>query len=221
MEMEYYSQARREIIPFLPAGTCGLRVLDVGCGAGATGALVKQKVPGAHVTGVELFPAAAEKARGHIDEVHLANLDEVSSLPFAERSFDLILCLDVLEHLVDPWTWLQRLRGLLKEDGTILVSVPNTRHLKVLAPLVLRGRWDYEENGGLLDKTHLRFFTRASAIGLVEGAGLKVTRITHTGMATGSKTFWMNACTLGLAKNFLVAGYLIEARVPQIRRGKN
>lgn len=216
MEMEYYSQPRREILPFLPKGD-GLRVLDVGCGAGVTGALVKKARPDAHVTGVELFPDAAARARTVIDEVHVLNLDEASSLPFSPQTFDLVLCLDVLEHLVDPWTWLSRLRALAKPGGTILVSLPNTRHLKVVLPLILRGQWKYEAEGGLLDKTHLRFFTRASAIALVEGAGLEVARIAHTGMAPGSKTFWMNIFTLGLAKNFLVAGYLIEARLPKAR----
>lgn len=217
MEMEYYSQARHEILPFLPRGE-GLRVLDVGCGAGVTGALVKRTLPSAHVTGVELFSDAAAKARQVIDEAHVLDLDRADALPFPTRTFDLILCLDVLEHLVDPWAWLKKLRSHLSEDGTILVSLPNTRHLKVVAPLLFRGQWRYEDNGGLLDKTHLRFFTKESGIALVKSAGLEISSVSHTGMGPGSKTWWMNLFTLGLLKNFLVAGYLIQARQPRIGR---
>jgi SAM-dependent methyltransferase len=94
-------------------------------------------------------------------------LDEL--LPDIDGRYDTVLLLDVLEHLVDPWAVLGRCRRLLSEDGRALLSIPNVAHWSVRRDL-LRGRWRYQESG-LLDRTHLRFFTRATARGLIAESG--------------------------------------------------
>ena len=140
-------------------------VLDVGCGSGLNGAAAKRR--GAHVTGVEIEPAAAAQARTRLDTVHTGDL---FTAPL--ESYDLILLADVLEHLVDPAAALRHLLPHLDDGGHVIASLPNvaawTNRLSLLA-----GRWDYQPSG-ILDETHLRFFTLRSAVRLLEEAGLEV-----------------------------------------------
>lgn len=92
---------------------------------------------------------------------------------FDKASFDYIVCADVLEHLIDPWKVLTELVTYLKPSGRLVVSIPNVRHWSVWFPLILRGRWEYRDVG-IMDKTHLRFFTRVTGVKLIEGASSKV-----------------------------------------------
>jgi hypothetical protein len=94
----------------------------------------------------------------------------------ATEPFDCIVFNDVLEHMIDPWSVLATTRSLLSARGVVVASIPNIRHVSVLLPLLVRGRWSYME-WGVLDRTHLRFFTRRSMISMFEGAGYRVTHI--------------------------------------------
>jgi SAM-dependent methyltransferase len=204
----YFAAARRDIEPLLPAH-CP-RVLELGCGAGATLAWLKGAGRAGYTVGVEIFPAAAEQARAVVDEVICRDFER-ADIPQDTERFDLILCLDVLEHLVDPWQTIDRLvRHYLAVGGTILVSVPNVRHYSVLLPLALRGRWDYT-NHGLLDRTHLRFFTHASALQLLQHPLLGAPRCLRPGFAPGSAKALFSALTLGLLREFLAFHYLVSA----------
>ena len=93
-----------------------------------------------------------------------------------DRSFDCIVFNDVLEHLADPQSALGAARGSLTAIGSVIASVPNVRHFTVTVPLVLYGRWTYRDRG-ILDRTHLRFFTRSSLIGLFDASGYLVDRV--------------------------------------------
>lgn len=204
---DYYGTARTEILPLLPEKL--ERVLDVGCGSGATGAFLKQSRGARHVTGVEVMPAAAAEARKILDQVHLLDLN-AGGLANLTGEFDLILCLDVLEHLVDPWAELKRIASHLAPGGTIIVSVPNLRHFKTSLPLLFAGEFRYETSG-VRDSTHLRFFTRKSAIALVEQTGLRITKVQHTGRPKFSKTWLLNLATLGLFREFFDFQYMVSA----------
>ena len=174
----YYGFVRREIQPLLPPG--GGHVLEVGCGQGATLAWLREAGFAARTTGIELDPDAAAVARGHVD--HLIEGDaEAAIASLAAESVDLALCLDVLEHLVDPWRAMARLARALRPGGRVIVSVPNIRHYSVTLPLLWSGRWQYEE-AGILDRTHLRFFSRAGAQGLLTQAGLAPAGHVDTGL---------------------------------------
>lgn len=174
---DYYNNARTEIADFLPEKLD--KILDVGCGAGTTVGWIRQNRRCVWIGGVELHPDAAAKARGKLDSLYEGSIEEID-LPIEENSLDLILCLDILEHLVDPWSVTCRLQKLLKPGGSMIASIPNVRSKKVILPLLFKGKWDYQEFG-ILDKTHLRFFTRDSAISMLEAAGLKVDKIDVTG----------------------------------------
>jgi 2-polyprenyl-3-methyl-5-hydroxy-6-metoxy-1,4-benzoquinol methylase len=146
-------------------------VLDVGCAAGDTAeALVAR---GCTVSGVDIDAEAAESARDVLDELVIANIDRNPlSEHFKAESFDAIIFGDVLEHLVDPWATLRDAATLLRPEGRILVSIPNVAHAAVRLAL-LHGNWDYTDKG-LLDRTHLRFFTLETVCELLEGAGLQI-----------------------------------------------
>jgi SAM-dependent methyltransferase len=146
-------------------------VLDVGCAAGDTAeALVAR---GCTVSGVDIDAEAAEPARPVLAELVIADIDrDPLSQHFKAESFDAIIFGDVLEHLVDPWAALRDAATLLRPEGRILVSIPNVAHAAVRLAL-LQGRWDYTEKG-LLDRTHLRFFTLDSVCELLESAGLVI-----------------------------------------------
>lgn len=153
------------------------RVLDVGCATGFLGkALAAQ---GCSVSGIEFDPLAAAEARDHLDVVIEAdlNVSPIGDL-FPGQHFDAIVFGDILEHLVDPDAVLRSAIPLLAAGGAVVISVPNVTHGSVRLAL-LQGRWDYRETG-LLDRTHLRFFTRKSTLRMVGDAGLHVTSLWGT-----------------------------------------
>jgi 2-polyprenyl-3-methyl-5-hydroxy-6-metoxy-1,4-benzoquinol methylase len=172
---QYHDNPRVEIAGFIQEGP--RLVLDVGCGGGATGRIIKQKFPGARVVGIESNPRAAERAQEFLDDVICAPIDTAQVLERLKGArADLVLLLDVLEHLYDPWRSLLRVREWLAPGTRVLASVPNVRNLVTLDSLAA-GRWEYEPNG-VLDITHLRFFTRASLRELFEETGYTISRLT-------------------------------------------
>jgi SAM-dependent methyltransferase len=150
----------------------GARVLDVGCATGYLAAELARR--GCRVTGVEADPLVADRARVHCEAVVIGDVedDDCRRALAALAPFDVVLCGDVLEHLRDPWSALAALAALAARDGRVVLSVPNVAHWTGRRALV-RGRFPYAEHG-LFDRTHLRFFTRASARDLAQGAGLRV-----------------------------------------------
>ena len=151
----------------------GRKVLDVGCGAGAMGQAIAAL--GNDVTGVDLAADAVAIARTRVARVIEGDVTDVDGVAReAGTGFDLIVFADVLEHLVEPGAVLARYRTLLAPAGRVLVSVPNVAAWTVRLSLAC-GRFEYSESG-ILDRTHLRFFTRASARRMIETAGFAVAR---------------------------------------------
>jgi len=147
------------------------RVLDLGVADGSVAAILNDM--GCQVWGVELDPEAAEAARSVCQEVVVADLNTLELAEhFGEQQFDVVLMLDILEHLSDPATVLGRVKPVVAEGGWGIVSLPNVAHLSVRLAL-LNGRFSYTEMG-LLDRTHLRFFTRASIEELFDSADLVI-----------------------------------------------
>lgn len=171
----YFAKARTEIEPLLPRpAESALHVLEIGCSEGHTLEWLKNTGRFAWAAGVEPY-AELRATPGTVD--HFFKLDIEQAVPDLQpASVDLILCLDVLEHLVDPWKTLRRLDAFLKPGGMWIISVPNIRNYHILSDLAFKGRFDYADDG-ILDRTHLRFFTRSSAIRLAETTGAKVQQI--------------------------------------------
>ena len=168
---EYFGRSRAEILPFVPA-QCR-RLLDVGCGAGEFGSLVK-RTRHIEVWGVEPVRSAAAKASDRLDKVINGMFETKLELP--EANFDCVVFNDVLEHMVEPEQALRYAKGLLSEGGVVVASIPNIRYLGVVSRLVFDARWDYE-GSGVLDKTHLRFFTKSSIWKLFRSEGYLVETI--------------------------------------------
>jgi 2-polyprenyl-3-methyl-5-hydroxy-6-metoxy-1,4-benzoquinol methylase len=150
----------------------GARVLDVGCATGYIAARLTAR--GCSVTGFERDPIASVAAEEHCETVIVGDIESPEDRRALPRDFDVVLLGDVLEHLVDPWETLRFVGGLLATSGVVVASIPNVAAWTVRLSL-LRGRFDYAEQG-LLDRTHLRFFTRAAAHELVRGAGFAIER---------------------------------------------
>jgi 2-polyprenyl-3-methyl-5-hydroxy-6-metoxy-1,4-benzoquinol methylase len=165
----YYKSARPDILPLVP--TEARRVLEVGCGVGQLGQALKEQ--GKEVVGIELNQDAARIAAAVLDRVICAPVESVA-LDELDPPYDCVIFGDILEHLVDPWTTLRRFATLLASEGRIVASLPNVGHWSVIAGL-LRGRWEYRDRG-LLDRTHLRFFTWRSIVALFIQADLVIER---------------------------------------------
>ncbi len=162
----------------------GQRVLEVGCAGGhVTEHLVER---GNEVVGVELDPDAAEQARRFAAEVHVADIDLVPVSSLVTGPFDVAVLGDVLEHLRDPVAALRDVVGVLAENGRLVVSLPNVAHIDVRAMLLL-GEWHYQDVG-VLDRTHLRWFTRESVRELLAEVGFVATAVERVRVPyTGSK----------------------------------
>ena len=167
----YYRSPRREMLPFVPE--TARRVLDVGCGAREFGRQLKLR--GAErVVGIEIVDRAWEMAKRVLDDALLGNIEEME-LPFADESFDCICFTDVLEHLRDPGSVLKKIQRVLAPDGRVVVSLPNARFYQVVGMLAC-GRWEYQD-AGILDRTHLRFFTPTDAQFMFQEAGYEVEQL--------------------------------------------
>lgn len=169
-DSSYYRHTRDDIAKLLPGRAT--RIVDVGCGAGATLRWLQTIYPGAHTIALEGNPDLRDELSHNAAEAHI--LDVSQDIPELGRP-DLVLLLDVLEHLSDPVTVLKRFVAQLSEDGTVIVSLPNVAHLSVALPLLLRGEFTYRD-AGILDRTHLRFFDMTSSVELLTVAGLRVDR---------------------------------------------
>ncbi len=170
----YYRQVRPEIARLISGHPS--RILEVGCANGAFKGNITW--PCAY-SGVEPFPEAAQAARENGITVYEGNYEAVASA-IPEGAFDLIICNDVMEHMADPWSFLADIRKKLAVGGEVIGSVPNVRYLLNLAGLLFRKDWRYVE-AGVLDRTHLRFFTLKSLRRLFEECGYAVDLIRPSG----------------------------------------
>lgn len=196
---------RREIAPLLPERAS--RILDVGAGAGATAAWVGARYGNSRTVALEGNPALEGQLRANCDEVHITDLN--AELPDVGAP-DLVLLLDVLEHLVDPWRVLSNVTSIMAPGATVIVSVPNVAHLSVAMPLLLRGSFAYRD-AGILDRTHVRFSVRESAAELLKSAGLRVRQGLLTGF-DGPRTWLFDRLTLGRARDRLAKQYILAGR---------
>ena len=211
---DYFKLVRFDLIDQLLPGPN--RVLEVGCAEGWTGAELKRRGCVSEVVGIELNPKAAAKARKQLDQVICGDLENLSLDESFMRpaSFDYIIVGDVLEHLRDPWGQLAKLSTCIKPQGRIIASIPNVRHWSVLLPLCFRGEWTYCSHG-ILDSTHLRFFTKNSATSLFHSAGLSVQKCQPSLWRRYERVInWMS---FGLMEEFLAEQWVLTG-VLQNRR---
>jgi 2-polyprenyl-3-methyl-5-hydroxy-6-metoxy-1,4-benzoquinol methylase len=211
----YFQGARPDYVSALPANSQA-RILEIGCGEGGTGYLALKEGRCRTYCGVELMPSAAEKAKQRITEVVIGNIEEIG-LPWASDSFDALILSEVLEHLVDPWALLKKMWPLLKPGGMVFASSPNVSNHRIIR-MLLRGEWNLTEMG-VMDKTHLRWFTPHSYQAMFESCGYVVDSV-GPGGTLSLKAKLLSALTLGWLRNFFIMQIDLRAHRPELRPGE-
>jgi 2-polyprenyl-3-methyl-5-hydroxy-6-metoxy-1,4-benzoquinol methylase len=193
------------MLRFVPLG--GI-VLDVGCHRGGFGQSMRREDPGRILWAVEADEEVAAAARGFYDRLLVGTYPEV--LADTATRFDCIVFNDVLEHMVDPWAALRATLPLLSPSGVVVASIPNVRHIKVVANLVLRGDWAYADMG-ILDRTHLRFFTSRTIRSLFEDCGFVLEDLEGIN-ALGHLRFRFWKVLAFVLRDFAYTGFAVRAR---------
>lgn len=201
----YHQISRQELLD-LHRWQGGENVLDIGCGAGGNAQYLRAKGAG-QLTGIEILTDKAALAREVFDLVLEGPVEQrLADVP--ERP-DVIVVADVLEHTVDPLSVLRALRQVAVPCAELLVSLPNVRHISVLRMLVIKGDWAYRDSG-IMDRTHLRWFTRRSAVDLLTEGGWTV-EVVQPKFNTPKQVRW-NTRTRGRAMDFLAEQLLFRCR---------
>ncbi|MCZ4221803.1 class I SAM-dependent methyltransferase [Pedobacter rhodius] len=173
-DSNYYQHERHEMIKYIP--TNAKNILEIGCGDGSFGAMIKENIQ-CRYWGIEPDSRFINSAKEHLDFFDNAVFTTDYDLPL--QHFDCIVFNDVLEHFVEPEKILLYVKSFLKDNGVIVSSIPNLRHAPYLYRLFYLGEFEYQD-AGIMDRTHLRFFTKKSIISLYKNAGYKI--ILHEGI---------------------------------------
>ena len=207
----YYDNVRKEMLKYLPENS--KKILDVGCGNGAFASLLKQKNK-AEVWGIELMEKEAIIAQEIVDKVFIGNCEKhINDLP--DNYFDAIYFNDVLEHLADPYSVLEDLKCKLAPNGVIISSIPNVRFFRTFSKVVFLKDWKYDDFG-IMDKTHLRFFTNKSIKRMYQELGYEI--IIHEGInkSRSLKPILFNFLTFFSQMDIRILQYATVARVKNI-----
>ena len=155
-------------------------MLDVGCSAGILGAHVKERHPACRAIGIEVNRATASIAEGRLDQVIIGKFEDLvlEDHGIAPGTLDTVVKADVLEHMYDPWHAMVKLKPYLTPDAQVILSIPNTRHAGLIHGLLDGGAWTYAERG-LLDITHIRFFTLREIDNFLGQTGYRIESVNH------------------------------------------
>ncbi len=172
MTGSYYTADRGDVIDFLRPHGPFTQALDIGCAAGRLGGQLREAGIVGFCDGIEPHPTAADMAANQLRRVWRGDLTNTLS-EVAWTEYDLFVLADVLEHLADPWQALRDLHRHARFGARLMVSVPNVRHYRVILPLLFQGRFEYAD-AGIMDRTHLRFFTARSLRAMLAATGWRM-----------------------------------------------
>jgi len=210
---DYYSNIRLDLINLIDKKSQNLKVLEIGAAYGETLFYLKQNGIASEVVGVDIFEDAKNKQNYKpLDQFIFGDIEKID-LPEYFQHFDLILLADVLEHLFEPKSVLETLKKYLKEDGKIIISMPNIRYYSALYKIVFKGDFKYEESG-IFDYTHVRFYCRKNIQELLETAGYKVLKkessiINYQGKSIAKL---INLITFGIFEEFFSTQYFFVVK---------
>ncbi|MEY8356418.1 class I SAM-dependent methyltransferase [Lachnospiraceae bacterium 54-53] len=212
VHLNYSFFGRTDILALLTdPKDAALKVLEVGCACGATLLALKNRYPHSELHGIELDPGPCEIA-SFLFPVTQGNIEE--TLDYPEGFFDYIIFGDVLEHLYQPQKVLENMKRYLNQSGIILASIPNVMHISVVNDL-LNGYWTYQDSG-ILDRTHLRFFTKTEIIRMFLQAGYQIEEMRTTQIPISEENKKMIDQLRLMSKvqpeEFMVYQYLIKAQ---------
>ncbi len=214
-ETAYFSNLRMDIISLLPVDP-QQKILEIGAGSCNTLLYIKEQKIAGEVMGVELMNIPGSNQQNPtIDKFQQANI-ETEEIAAPKEYFDVIICADVLEHLSDPWTAVEKITRHLKPKGSLVVSIPNIREVKTIFKILFKADFKYEPAGGIMDKTHLRFFCKKNIQQLLTTAELDPVYNTPNFMLKvvpdGRKRRIINRLTLGLFTDLLTVQYIFIAQ---------
>ncbi|MGK4566561.1 class I SAM-dependent methyltransferase [Flavobacterium sp. 3HN19-14] len=215
---DYFSNVRHDLLNMLDKGHKGLRVLEVGAAYGATLNHLKQTGVAQEAVGIDIFEDEKNSSNyKKIDRFIFGNIEQLD-FPEYENYFDLIMFPDVLEHMWEPEKVIRKVAKYLKEDGEIIVSMPNIRHYSAFVKIFMKGNFKYEESG-LFDYTHVRFYCRGDIRKLLETSGLTILQQessirNYNGRSTAKI---INRLTFRLFEEFFSYQYFFKARKANLR----
>ena len=209
-QQTYFTNIRHDLINFAHPHPDN-RILEVGAGGGDTLITIKKKGLAREVVGIELNKVeGSNQGDPSIDRFIFGNIESME-IDLPENYFDIILCGDVLEHLIDPWKTIEKLQRHLRKGGKLIASIPNIRHYRALYEIFVKGQFSYTEFG-LFDKTHLRFFCKKDMMSIVSTLQLKPDSIISIFKhLPPSRINTINKLTFGLFEEFLTLQYLVSA----------
>ena len=203
----YYGNVRHDLITFF-GNFKGMKVLEVGAAYGETLYYIKQHKEASEVVGVELFKDLKniEKYK-KLDDLIFGDISNIN-LSNYKNYFDLIILADVIEHINEPLPVLEKLKSLLKDDGKILISLPNIRHYSAFVKIFLKGSFEYEDNG-IFDYTHARFYCKKDIVKLVEKSSFTIEKVEGSVRNYKGKSLAkiFNLLTLRVFEEFLSVQY--------------
>ena len=212
---QYFSHIRLDIISLIPSNP-GQTILEIGAGGGNTLLYLKEQQLAKEVMGIELVQIEdSNQKHPLINKFQFADIEK-EEIDAPAEYFDIIICADVLEHLADPWLVIEKIARHLKKDGLLIACLPNIRDWKTLFKIVIKGDFQYNVQGGVLDKTHLRFFCKKNIKQLFTTPRLSVLYCKPNFLlkvvSEGRKRRIINFITFGLFKDFLTVQFLVVAK---------
>jgi 2-polyprenyl-3-methyl-5-hydroxy-6-metoxy-1,4-benzoquinol methylase len=205
----YFNGARLDYVAALPANPAA-RILEIGCGTGATGAAALAAGKCASYHGVELCSAAAVIARTRLTDVVVGDVEQLDD-SWTPGTFDVLILSEVLEHLADPWRVLRNVRRAMRPGSLVFASSPNVAHWRIIT-MLLRGDWGLTDRG-TMDRTHLRWFTPVTYGQLFEACGFVVDELTEV-RPLGIKGRAANAITGGRVRHLFATQIALRAHRP-------
>ena len=202
---DYYSRVRNW--PSLFDIKSNAKVLDIGCGTGSLGKYLIDRYE-SNVTGLDIVQDNYQESSKVLNRAIIGDM-ETMDIKELGGDFDYIIFSDSLEHMIDSNKVIEIVKTLLASDGILLISMPNVRNFRVTFPLLLSDSWEYKDEG-LLDWTHMRFFTYSSLLDLLDLHDFKICRV-KVDLPMSSKVGIINLLTFGLLKKHLTSHYFVES----------
>ncbi len=185
-DTNYFSNLRKELLDLIPIENKNGELLEIGAGNGSTLLYAKKNGYAKRVFGIELCEINNSHQTSELFSGFLIGNVEIMELPYQDNQFDVIICGDVLEHLINPYELLVKLKRFLSPNGVIIASIPNIREWNSMKDIFFRGDFNYQV-GGVLDKTHLRFFCKKNIKELFETNGYDIKALTSSNIISRKK----------------------------------
>ena len=210
-EDEYFAGYRPELLDLIPEENRNGTALEIGAGSGKNLIFAKKYGYAKKIYGVELIEIPNQfQSDSEYEEFIIGDI-EALPLNYEENQFDVIIMGDVIEHLVDPYLIIRKLKKFLKPGGVIVSSIPNVRNLKTFRNLYMRGTFRYYDDG-IFDRTHLRFFAKKDIMALFTNEGYEIVNIESELKNKRSSIARNNRITFGLFEEFLSSQYFTVAK---------